>query len=233
MRMCSPHNQTPVGGRLSEFVEGWKPITNNPNVLSIVTKGYRLRFTSPPILRKTRWEIRSPQGPEEIQGMQEQISLMLQKKAITKVPPDSPGILIQRIPGKQSFWRVASSNRFIKSQRSHLRTLFLYVHYKLSSEYHQKRQLHIQNRPAGCVLSRTNTYEQQEVSQIFLQKQGLSIPSTPLLSKYSPQVFTRLGHTMTGYLQCLGISIIPCLADWLVHHPDHQVLLYHQSQHVP
>ena len=86
-----PPQVSPVGGRLSNFVEGWKPITNVPYVLSIVAKGYRLRFTSPPLLRQTPWEIRSPQDPQEILGMWEQISLMLQKNAITKVPPDSPG----------------------------------------------------------------------------------------------------------------------------------------------
>ena len=86
-----PPQPAPVGGRLSEFVEGWKRITNDPYVLSIVTKGYRLRFTSPPLLRETPWEIRSPQGPEEILGMQEQISLMFQKNAVTEVPPNSPG----------------------------------------------------------------------------------------------------------------------------------------------
>ena len=64
---------SPVGGRLSNFVEGWK------------------RITSPPLLRQTPWEIRSPQDPQEILGMREQITLMLQKYAITEVPPDSPG----------------------------------------------------------------------------------------------------------------------------------------------
>ena len=87
-----PPQITPVGGRLSNFVEGWKCITNDPFVLSIVAKGYRLRFTSPPLLRQNPWEIRSPQGPQEILGMREQITLMLKKNAITEVPPNSPGI---------------------------------------------------------------------------------------------------------------------------------------------
>ena len=91
MRKCCPWPQpAPVGGRLSEFVEGWKRITNDPYVLSIVTKGYILHFKSPPLLRETPWEIRSPQGPEEILGMREQISLMLQKNAVTEMPPNSP-----------------------------------------------------------------------------------------------------------------------------------------------
>ena len=46
----------------------------------------------------------------------------------------------------------------------------------------------------------------------------------------APQVFTRLGHTVTGYLHRLGISVIAYLDDWLIHHPDHKVLLRHQAQ---
>ena len=44
------------------------------------------------------------------------------------------------------------------------------------------------------------------------------------------QFFTQLGHTVTGYLHRLGIPVIPYLDDWLIHHPDRQVLLRHQAQ---
>ena len=56
-----------------------------------LAKWCRLCFTSPPLLHKTPWEMRSPQGPQKVQEMQEQISTMLQKKVITVLPPDSPG----------------------------------------------------------------------------------------------------------------------------------------------
>ena len=45
----------------------------------------------------------------------------------------------------------------------------------------------------------------------------------------APQVFTRLGHTVTAYLHRQGVSVIPYLDDWLVHHPDRQILLRHQA----
>ena len=44
-----------------------------------------------PLLRKTPWEIQFLQGPDKVQGMRKQISLMLQKNVITEVPPNSPG----------------------------------------------------------------------------------------------------------------------------------------------
>ena len=43
------------------------------------------------------------------------------------------------------------------------------------------------------------------------------------------QVFTRLGHTVAAYLHPQGISVIPYLDYWLIHYPDRQVLLRHQS----
>ena len=52
----------------------------------------------------------------------------------------------------------------------------------------------------------------------------------PFSLNTAPQVFTRLGHTVAAYLHRLGISVIPYLDDWLIHHPDCQVLLRHQSQ---
>ena len=45
----------------------------------------------------------------------------------------------------------------------------------------------------------------------------------------APQIFTRLGHTVTAYLHRQGILVIPYLDDWLIHHPDRQVLLRHQA----
>ena len=45
----------------------------------------------------------------------------------------------------------------------------------------------------------------------------------------APQVFTRLGHTVTAYLHRQGVSVKPYLDDWLVHHADRQILLRHQA----
>ena len=46
----------------------------------------------------------------------------------------------------------------------------------------------------------------------------------------APQVFTCLRHRVVAYLHHQGIAVIPYLDDWLIHHPDCQVLLRHQSQ---
>ena len=108
-------------------MEGWKRIKNDPYVLNIVAKGYRLRFMSPPLLLQTPWEIRFPEGSQKIQGMHEQISLMLQKNAISEIFPDTPGFLLERIPGMQGVWRVASSYR-LKQLNHHFDAPYFHMH---------------------------------------------------------------------------------------------------------
>ena len=220
---------SPVGGRLSNFVEGWKRITNDPYVLSIVAKGYRLRFTSPPLLRQIPWEIRSPQDPKEVLGMREQITIMLQKNAITEVPQDSPGFysnvfLVRKASGG---WRPVI----------HLKNLNAHIHAP-----------HFRMFTTSSVLS--SVEKGDYAFKIDLQDAYFHVPIHPSSRKYlrftfenkvyqfrvlpfglntAPQVFTRLGHTVTAYLHRQGVSVIPYLDDWLVHHPDRQILLRHQA----
>ena len=112
---------------------------------------------------------------------------MLQKNTITEVPPDSPGFYLN------VFLVRKASGGFKRTERSHLRTSLSYVYYKLSSEYCQKRQLRVQDRSAGCVLSLSNISQRQEVSQVCLRKQGLSVPSTHFRSEHSPSGLYSFG----------------------------------------
>ena len=224
-----PPQVSPVGGRLSNFVEGWKRITNDPYVLSIVAKGYRLRFTSPPLLRQTPWEIRSPQDPQEILGMWEQITLMLQKNAITEVPPDSPGFysnvfLVRKASGG---WRpvidLKNLNAHIHAPHFHMFTTSSVLSSVEKGDYAFKIDLqdayfHVPIHPSSRKYLRF-TFENR-VYQFQVLPFGLNT---------APQVFTRLGHTVTAYLHHQGVSVIPYLDDWLVHHPDRQILLRHQA----
>ena len=151
--------------------------------------------------------------------MQEHITLMLQKNAITEVPP-----------GTQSFRRVASSYRFKKSELPH-------------------HAPHFRMFTTNSVLS--SVRKRDYAFKIDLQDAYFYVPVHPSSRKYlrfafedkvyqfrvlpfglntAPQIFTHLGHTVTGYLHRLGISVIPYLDDWLFHHPDCQVLLRHQAQ---
>ena len=153
---------------------------------------------------------------------------MLQKNVITEIALDTPGFY-SNIFLVHSVWRVASTNGFKTTEWPHLRTLLSDTHHKLSPEYLQKRGLRIQNRSAGCVLLCTYTYRQQYLCLGFENK-VYQFRVLPFGLNTAPQVFTRLGHTVTAYIHRQGISVIPYFDDWLIHHPDRQALLFHQSQ---
>ena len=133
-----PLQPAPVRERLSESMEGWKCITNDPYVLSIVTKGYRLHFyESIPSLRDPLRNNPSS-GARRNSGHAGTIIPYAPEECSDRGASEFPWVSLKSIPGMQSFRRVASSNGFKKSERSHFCTSFLYVHYKLSSEYPAK-----------------------------------------------------------------------------------------------
>ena len=195
---------------------------NDPYVLSIVAKGYRLRFTSPPLLRQTPWEIRSPQDPQEILGMHEQITLMLQKNAITEVPPDSPGFysnvfLVRKASGG---WRPVID---LKNLNAHIHA----PHFRMFT-----------------TSSVQSSVEKGDYAfKIDLQDAYFHVPIHPSSRKYlrfafenSPSSFYSFGahsdsiHAPSGGF---GDTISGRLASSPPgpsnHHPDRQILLRHQA----
>ena len=154
---------------------------------------------------------------------------MLQKNAITEVPPDSPGFysnvfLVRKASGG---WRPVID---LKNLNAHIHA----PHFRMFT--------------TSSVLS--SVEKGDYLFKIDLQDAYFHIPIHPSSRKYlrfafenrvyqfrvlpfglntAPQIFTRLGHTVTAYLHRRGISVIPYLDDWLVHHPDRQVLLRHQA----
>ena len=148
---------------------------------------------------------------------------MLQKNAITEVPPSSPGFysnvfLVRKASGG---WRPVID---LKSLNVHIWA----PHFRMYT--------------TGSVLS--TVPKEDYAFKIDLQNAYFHVPIHPSSRKYlrfafenkvyqfrvlpfslnkAPQVFTRLGHTVSGYLHRLWISVVPYLDEWLIHHPDQQV----------
>ena len=102
-------------------------------------------------------------------------------------------VLLEHVPGSKSFRRVATCDRSKESEQSHERVTFPYVQYKLCSKLRSKRRLRVQDRSAGCVLSRTYPFLQQKVPQVCLREQGIPVSSTTFRSKYRPSDFYSIG----------------------------------------
>ena len=147
---------------------------------------------SPPLLRKTPWKIRSSQVPKEIQGMWEQISLMLQKNVITEVPPDSPGVysnifLVHKASGG---WRPVTD---LKRLNAHILAPHFCM-FTISSVPSTVRKGDYTFKIVLQAASFMYQYIQASMYDRFaLRKQSLSIPSTSLRSEHSPSGFYSFG----------------------------------------
>ena len=141
---------------------------------------------------------------------------MLQKNAITEVPPNSGG------------WRpvtdLKSLNAHIFAPHFRMFTISSVLSTIRKGDYAFKIDLqdayfHVPMHPGS-----------RKYLRFAFQSKDYQFRVLPFGLNTAPQIFTLLAHTVTGYLHCLGILVIPYIEDWLVHHPDRQVLLYNQFQ---
>ena len=168
--------------------------------------------------------MRSPQGPQKVQGMREQISTMLQKKVITVLPPDSPGFnsnvfLVHKASGE---WRPVID---FKQLNAHI----------FAPHFHSSVVSTVRKGDYSFKMDLQDAYFHVYQSiQMAESTYVLPLKTRYFSSEYclntAPRVFTRLGHTVAAYLHCQRILVIPYLNNWLIHHTDRQVLLCHQSQ---
>ena len=179
-----PHSVT-VGGRLCQFVEGWKRMTNDPYVLSVVAKGQTSFYESSPSASDSLGITISRRVTEDSGNARANFPNALEERNLRNISRHS-SVLLERIPDTQGVWRVAPSYRLKTTEPPHRHSSLSHAHHKFSAKYCRKRRLHIQNRSAGCVLSCTNISGQQEVPTFCLRKQGRSVPSTSLRSEHCP-----------------------------------------------
>ena len=153
---------------------------------------------------------------------------MLQKNAISKISPDtsvfySNVFLVRKASGG---WRpvidLKQLNHHINAHHFHMHTISSVPSTVERGDFAFKIDLqdayfhvliHPHSRKYLCFAFENKVYQFRELH--------FSLNT-------APQVLTRLGQTVTAYLQ--GISVIAYLDDWLIHYPDRQVLLRHQSQ---
>ena len=143
--------------------------------------------------------------------MREQISLMLQRNAISEISPGfySNAFMVCKASGG---WHPVIDLKQLNHQMDAPHFRMHTISSVLSTV--EKRKLRIKNRSAGCVLSCTNTSTQQEVPSFCLRKQGISVSSTSLQSEHCPS-----GIYLPKTCHHQGISVISYLDDWWVSRP--------------
>ena len=153
---------------------------------------------------------------------------MLQKNTITEVPPDSPGFysnvfLVRKASGG---WRpvIDLKNLNAHIHAPHFRTFTTSSVLSSIKKGDYAFKIDLQDAYFHVPIHPSKKYLRFAFENRVYQFRVL-----PFGLNTAPQIFTRLGHMVTAYLHRRGISVIPYLDDWLVHHPDRQVLLRHQA----
>ena len=143
MRMCSPHIKT--SRRETEWICGVVE-TYNKRYLCVKYRNQGVQTSFYESTPSTRFPVGDtvPTGTRrEIQGMREQDIPNAPEERDNRGASRFPRILLKRIPGTQSFRRMASSHTLKRNERSQLRTSVSFFLYKLSSEYRLKRWFNI------------------------------------------------------------------------------------------
>ena len=129
-------------------------------------------------------------------------------------------VLFECIHGMQGIWRVASSYRLKTTEPPHRRSSLSHAHHKLSAEYRQKKgdytfKIDLQDAYFHVLIHpHTRKYLHFAFENKVYQFRVLHFSLNT-----APQVFSCLRHRVEAYLHHQGISVIPYIDDWLIHHP--------------
>ena len=88
----------PVGGRLIRYARAWSRISPGAWVLGVVTRGYKIEFTSPPPLHCLQKETVLPLDVDQRQSLLSEIVELQSKEAIFPVSP------LYGVSGPVSLW---------------------------------------------------------------------------------------------------------------------------------
>ena len=161
--------------------------------------------------------------------MQEQIFLMLQKNTISEISPDTSGFYSNVFLVRKAFggWRpdidLKQLNHHIDAPHFRMHTISSVLSTIERGDYAFKIDLqdsyfHVLIHP-----------DSRKYLRFAFENKVYQFRVLHFSLNTAPQVLTCLGHKVAAYLHHQGILVIPYL-DWLIHHPDRQVLLRHQSQ---
>ena len=220
-----PLPNIPVGGRLAHFAQNWAEITDDKWVLSVVRKGYRIRFLKHPILSPDPVIFQQPLS----QQLEEEVASLLSKGAVEEIIPECPGYYsrIFLVPKKNGKLRLIIDlsvlNHFVYTQT-----------FKIETQ--RKVKDAIQLNDWAFSLDLTDAYlhvpihpQSRKYLRFTLGGRVYQFKALPFGLSTSPFVFTHLMKVIATFLRRRAITLHPYLDDWLSRNQNRQRLLEHRQ----
>ena len=192
LRVCG---DPPVGGRISLFVDKWQEVTVDTFVLSVIKNGFQISVQNhfPGVIRKVTV---TPQDPEVILRIQEEIRDLVSKNAIVQIN-DLPSLCLSpdfRYP--QKVWGSSSYFEPQGVQSVHFHSALQDGDPECDSTTAVSKRLGCFNRFEGCLPSRSDPSVIQEVSGLSVHGQDLSVQGSAVRPQgFALGVYESGGHS--------------------------------------
>ena len=216
-----PQGDLPVGGRLLHYARRWETISPGKWVMSVVSGGYRLEFTSPPSVTSNQRSTVVPSDGPQRRALLSEITQLLTKRAIVPVyPPFRRGFwsTFFLAPKKTGDWRpilnLKPLNKFIKPKRFRMETLASVLACPIKGMWAASLDL------SDAYLHVPISPQDQRYLRFKVQGQTYEFRCLPFGLSTSPRVFTLLVRAVAAYLKHRGVNICCYLDDWLIYGPS-------------
>ena len=232
IQSAPPQQNLHSGCRLTKYYHNWEKITQDPWVLSVIRKGYKLELETMPALSSHPIPFNMPKNPEKRKVMIQEVCKMLEKGAIEIVDPSlTPGFYspIFLTPKKDGTMRPIIN---LKKLNQHIR----YEPFKMESE----RTIFQALNPSEWVIimDLQDAYFHISIHRKYKRLLRFVIGETvyqykvlPFGLASAPKVFTRITRAIGLYLHQKAIISHMYLDDWLFRNTI-QLQLYSQSQQI-
>lgn len=214
-----PKANLPTGGRISSFLKAWENVTSDTWTLSVVRSGYRIQLSVLPQLFRSppRWCLRMPQDPVKLHILREEVSSLLQKRAIEEVQNHHPvrGFFshIFLVKKRTGGWRPVID-------LSRLNQFVLCPHFKM--ETLADIRLALQKGDWVTSIDLRDAYfhvpihrRSRRYLRFAFDGKIYQFRALPFGLSVSPYVFTRVLKSVLSHVRSLGIRVHAYLDDWL------------------